>query len=442
MKYLVPDYVYTPEGLQANKAITIAENGRIGAIVPYAGGCAFTTADTVAAEIELLAGVALLPGFVNAHSHVFQRALRGHTHRPLSQQDTFWTWRRAMYAEAQRLTPDLLYEAAVSAYREMLAAGYTTVGEFHYVHHQPDGTPYTRPNAMSEALLRAGRDAGMRMVLLMTAYAASGFNQPPEEGQRRFCDASVEAFLERVEPLREMGVPLGVAPHSVRAVPESWFRAIASYSHKNGLPLHVHADEQVGEIEQCQAAHGCTPIELLERFGALGNMTTVVHATHAHATELDLLARYGCTVCVCPTTEGDLGDGIAPYAELLARGIPLAIGSDSNTRLDPIEELRWAEYSARMRYQRRRVLVADAMASPGPLLLDYGTRSGAKSLGLETGVIAPGMLADFVAIDVKHPTLAGWNVDDLLDVLFFGASSQVVVGTWVQGVKVWSSKCS
>jgi formimidoylglutamate deiminase len=168
-------------------------------------------------------------------------------------------------------------------------------------------------------------------------------------------------------------------------------------------------------------------------------MTTVVHATHANAEEIDLLARCGCTVCVCPTTEGDLGDGIAPYVELLARGIPLAIGSDSNTRLDPIEELRWAEYSARMRYQRRRVLVADALASPGLLLLDYGTRRGAQSLGLETGIIAPGMLADFVAIDMRHPALEGWNAGDFLDVLFFGASADVVVGTWIGGAKVWSS---
>ena len=437
MKYLVPDYVYTPEGLQANKAISISDDGRVAVIAPYTAGHPLLPPDAEVAEIDLLPGVALLPGFVNAHSHVFQRALRGHTHRTLSQQDTFWTWRRAMYAEAQRLAPDLLYEGAVQAYREMLAAGYTTVGEFHYVHHRPDGTPYADPNAMSQALLQAGRDAGIRVVLLMTAYAQSGFNQPPEEGQRRFCDASVEAYLARVDALRAAGAPVGVAPHSVRAVPEDWFRAIASYSHEHGLPLHVHTDEQVAEIEQCQAAYGFAPIELLERFGALGSMTTVVHATHANNSEIDLLARYGCTVCVCPTTEGDLGDGIAPYAELLARGIPLAVGSDSNTRLDPIEELRWAEYSARMRYQRRRVLVADALASPGPLLLDYGTRRGAQSLGVETGAIAPGMLADFVAIDMQHPTLAGWNAGDFLDVLFFGASSEVVVGTWVSGKRVY-----
>jgi formimidoylglutamate deiminase len=431
MKYLAPDYVYTPQGLQANMIISISDAGYIEEIK--------NSGERLIApsEIEILADIALLPGFVNAHSHVFQRALRGHTHRPLSRQDTFWTWRRAMYAAAQRLNPDLLYEQAVNTYREMLAAGYTSVGEFHYVHHQPDGQPYADPNVMSEAVLQAGHDAGIRVVLLMTAYAQSGFNQPPEEGQFRFCDASVEAFLERVEALRVTGIPIGIAPHSVRAVPESWFRAIADYCRTHHLPLHVHADEQMAEIEQCQAACRCTPIELLERYGALDSLTTIVHATHADASEIALLSQHGCTVCVCPTTEGDLGDGIAPYVELLAAKIPLAIGSDSNTRLDPIEELRWAEYSARMRYQRRRILIADELASPGPLLLACGTRCGAKALGLETtGEIAPGMSADFVAVDLKHPSLAGWTPEDFLDVLFFGASADVMKQVWVQGRRV------
>ncbi len=429
MKHLAPDYLYTPQGLQSNMVLTIADDGRITSITQRDVGAQFIAP----ADLSILPGVALLPGFVNTHSHVFQRALRGHTHRPLSKQDTFWTWRRAMYAEAQRLNPERLYESAVHTYREMLAAGYTGVGEFHYVHHQPGGQPYAQPNAMSEAVLQAGRDAGIRVVLLMTAYAQGGFDQPPEEEQRRFCDASVEAYLARVEALRLTGVPIGVAPHSVRAVPQDWFRAIADYSSTHRLPLHVHADEQTAEIEQCQVAYGCRPIELLERFGALGPLTTIIHATHANEAEIALLAQHGCTVCVCPTTEGDLGDGIAPYAALLQAGIPLAIGADSNTRLDPIEELRWAEYSARMRYQRRRVLVADELAAPGPLLLAYGTRHGAAALGLETGIIAPGMLADFVSVDVNHPALAGWTADDFLDVLFFGASAGVITQTWISG---------
>jgi formimidoylglutamate deiminase len=427
MHYFAPDYVYTPAGLQAEMLVAVSDDGMISGIVPRTTDIQVT---------EALPGVALLPGFVNTHSHVFQRALRGHTHRPLSTQDTFWTWRRAMYAGAARLDPERLYASALLTYREMLAAGYTTVGEFHYVHHQPGGQPYAQPNAMAEAVLQAGREAGMRVILLMTAYAQSGFGQPPEEGQLRFCDPSVEAYLERVERLRVAGVPVGVAPHSVRAVPADWLSAIAEYSRSRQVPLHIHADEQVAEIEQTRAAYGCAPIELLERLGVLHERSTVIHATHANATEIDLLARHGCTVCVCPTTEGDLGDGIAPYAELLAAGVPLAIGADSNTRLDPLEELRWAEYSARMRYQRRRVLVSDELAAPGPLLLTTGTAAGARALGLVAGELVAGQPADFIAVNLNHPVLAGWTGQDLLDVLFFGASAAVIDATWVQGRKV------
>ncbi len=405
MIHLAPEYVYTPAGLQANMLVSITDQGLISSIAPRD---ALGSQSVAPFDVETLPGKALLPGFVNVHSHVFQRALRGHTHRPLSTKDTFWTWRNAMYAEAQRLNPDSLYELALRTYREMLAAGYTTVGEFHYVHHQPGGQPYANPNAMAEALLQAGREAGLRVVLLMTAYSQAGFNQPPEEGQRRFCDTSVEAYLSRVEMLRAKGVPIGVAPHSVRAVPELWFRAIADYSRTHHLPLHVHAGEQLAEI----------------------------HATHASDEEIALLAQHGSAVCVCPTTEGDLGDGIAPYAAFLAAKLPLSIGSDSNTRLDPFEELRWAEYSARMRYQRRRVLVAGELASPGPLLLNYGTRSGAMALGIEAGIIAPGMSADFNAVDINHPVMAGWTANDFLDTLFFGASSEVITQTWVQGKRV------
>ena len=430
MKYFAPDYIYAPNGLERAMLLTVTDDGRIATIEKY------DDAAHSALPLEMLTrlpNTLLLPGFVNAHSHVFQRALRGHTHRALAEHDSFWTWRRAMYAEAQRLTPDSLYAGALRTYREMRAAGYTTVGEFHYVHHQPDGQPYPNANAMSEAILAAGRDAGIRVVLLLTAYAQSGFGQPPDAEQRRFCDGSVAAYLQRVDDLRVQGVAIGVAPHSVRAVPEQWFLAIASYSRKHNLPLHVHVDEQVAEIEQCQAVYGCTPIELLERFDALGPLTTVIHATHASDTELALLAKYGCTVCVCPTTEGDLGDGIAPYDAFMQRDITLAIGSDSNTRLDPLEELRWAEYSARMRYQRRRVLVCEKSASPGPLLLDIGTCGGAVALGQATGILAPDMWADFVAIDLTQPTLYGWTEDDVLDVLCFGASADVITNVWVGG---------
>lgn len=424
MQCLAPDYLYTAQGLQSGKIVSISDAGLILSISEATDTDAITTR---------LPGVALLPGFVNVHSHVFQRALRGRTHHALAVNDTFWTWRRAMYMEAQRLDPDSLYQVARQTYREMLLCGYTSVGEFHYVHHQPDGKPYEHENAMSEAVIQAGRDAGIRVVLLLVAYAQSDFDQPPEDEQRRFCDASVDTFLTRTEALRLAGVSLGIAPHSVRAVPESWFRPIVAYCEKYNLPLHIHADEQQAEIDRCQQARGCAPIELLDRYEMLGPRTTIVHATHANSVEIGLLAKYQSTVCVCPTTEGDLGDGIAPYEQLLAADIPLTIGSDSNTRLDPFEELRWAEYTARMRYQRRRVLVPDELASPGPLLLDYATRYGAHALNLTTGVIAPGMAADFIAIDLHHPMLSGSQPENLLDTLFFGADSRVIMQTWVQG---------
>ncbi len=270
------------------------------------------------AAIEHVPGMALLPGYVNVHSHVFQRALRGHTHRPLSAQDTFWTWRHAMYTEAQRLDPEQLYHMALATYREMLKVGYTSVGEFHYLHHQPGGQPYSDPNAMSKAVLQAAHDAGIRIVLLMAAYAQGGFHQPLEEVQKRFHDSSVDAYLERIETLRQAGFTVGLAPHSVRAVSEAWFAPIVNYAHTHQLPLHIHADEQMAEVEQCFAEHGCAPIALLERYGALSPLTTIVHATHADPGEIALLAEHGCSICVCPTTEGDLGDGIAPYSELLA----------------------------------------------------------------------------------------------------------------------------
>jgi formimidoylglutamate deiminase len=212
----------------------------------------------------------------------------------------------------------------------------------------------------------------------------------------------------------------------VRAVPESWLTAIAKYSRRHQLPLHIHADEQVAEIEQCQAATGLTPIEFLERCGMLYERTTIIHATYASAREIELLASNGCTVCVCPTTEGDLGDGIAPYAELVAANIPLCIGADSNTRLDPLEELRWAEYTARMRYQKRRVLIADELASPGPFLLATGTYNGAKALNLKAGTIAVGQLADLVAVDLTAPEMQGWTPEDVLNVALFGAGKGVL----------------
>ncbi len=294
----------------------------------------------------------VLPGFVNAHTHTFQRALRGRRTG-----GDFWAWREAMIAEAERHTPETVRREYAETYREMRAAGYTAAGEFHYL-----GIPE------ASAAAEAARDAGVELTLLLTAYARGG--------SPRFRQDSVEEYLRQVEELRADGLRVGCAPHSVRACPPDWFEAIGRFAADEGLPLHVHADEQPREIEECLAEHGLRPIELLERTGCLGPRTTVVHATHADDRELDLLAAAGSRVCVCPTTEANLGDGFAPLVRLRERGIAICIGSDSNVRIDPFEELRELETTARRESGRREVCDVET-------LLCFGADEGAASLGLE-----------------------------------------------------------
>ncbi len=340
-------------------------------------------------------------------------------------QDDFWTWRERMYALAGRLTPESMREVSRRCYTEMLSAGYTSVTEFHYVHHEPDGVPYDDPNALAKAVAEAAEDAGIRLLLLPVAYARGGVP--------RFRDASVDVFLERVDALRGWAearplVEVGVAAHSVRATPREWLEEIGEYARAGGLPLHVHADEQPREIEECEEEHGMRPVELLAQTGFLGPRTTVVHATHADERELDLLSEHGSSVCACPTTEGNLGDGFLPAEGILGRGIRLSVGSDSHVRMDPFEELREIETNARRLSGRRNVLVREGETSPTPWLL----RAGWGRDGLETG--AP---ADFVEIDLEHPNLAGVEAEALPSALVFGAGSGVVAATWVAGRRAW-----
>jgi formimidoylglutamate deiminase len=273
-----------------------------------------------------------LPGFVNAHSHAFQRALRGKV-----EGGDFWAWRESMLDTARCLAPGHVREGYAETYRELRAAGYTAVGEFHYVGF-----------AEAEAAVEAAREAGVELVLLLAAYGRGGLD--------RFRQASVADYLRQVESLRGAGARVGLAPHSVRACPRDWLEEIGAYAAREGLVLHVHADEQPREIEECLAEHGLRPVELLAETGCLGPRTTVVHATHADERELDLLAEHGAGVCLCPTTEANLGDGFPPLGGLLAREIPLCIGSDSNVRIDPLEELLELEGTARRQTLRRNVI--------------------------------------------------------------------------------------
>ena len=383
----------------------------------------------------------LVPGLVNAHSHAFQRALRGRVERvdPEHPHDDFWTWREEMYAAASALDPGSVRRVSEACFREARAAGYTTVGEFHYIHHQPDGTPYDEPNELAHAVCDAARAAGIRLVLLQTAYARAGRDLPPSPGQRRFCDASVEAYLARVDALRETvaGDPLitvAYAPHSIRALPRDWLEAIARHAAETGLPVHIHADEQPREIDESLAEHGLRPIALLDACGLLGPRTTIIHATHADDDELDLLAERGATVCACPSTEANLGDGFLPAARLWARGVPVAFGADSNTRLDPFEEARETEGLARRQAGRRNVLVRHGEDGPGALALGvpHGERrTRARARGRRRSQSARPPI--WIALDLDHPEISDVAPEHLPAAVLFSGSAALVRESWVAG---------
>ena len=328
-----------------------------------------------------------LPGFVNAHSHAFQRALRGR-----SEGGDFWAWRESMLELASGLTPRDVRHDYVDVYREQLGAGYTAVGEFHYV-------------GLEEAFAAAdaAEEAGIAFVLLYAAYGRGGI--------ARFRQESVAEYLRQLESLRERGVLVGVAPHSVRACPRAWLEDLARYADREGLALHVHADEQPREIEECLSEYGVRPIELLHLCGCLGPRTTVVHATHADDHELALIAEAGARVCLCPTTEANLGDGFAPVEQLCERGIGICIGTDSNVRIDPLEELRELEGIARRRTLRRNVVSPDS-------LLCFGADEGAGSLGLDAWAE--------IALDLEHPALRGVAEEDVFAALVSGCSADVI----------------
>jgi formimidoylglutamate deiminase len=367
-----------------------------------------------------------VPAMVNAHSHAFQRDLRGAAERPAPEAhaaDDFWSWREAMYRLAGEHDPESMRAAAGRVYAEMAAAGYGAVGEFHYVHHQPDGTPYEEPNAMAIAVAEAARAAGLRIVLLPAAYHRAGWDGgdlPPSPGQRRFCDPTVDAYLERVDALRAWaddreGIDVGVAAHSVRAVPEAWLEAIAAYAEPHGLVRHVHAHEQPRELAECRAEHGISPIRLLDRSGFLGPRTSVIHGIYVDDDDVRRLAYSDTIVVSCPTTEGSLGDGHFPALTYRDAGVRIAIGSDSNVRVDPFEETRELESLARRERRTRHALLAAYGDLWGEL-----NRNGLASVGLDD--------AGTIAIDRDHPDLRGVADADLPLAIATCASAAVVLG--------------
>ncbi|MGW8064572.1 formimidoylglutamate deiminase [Streptomyces ziwulingensis] len=347
---------------------------------------------------EILRGLTL-PGLANTHSHAFHRALRGTVQVGSG---TFWTWREAMYSVADRLTPETYHDLARAVYAEMALAGITAVGEFHYVHHAPGGTPYADPNAMGEALIEAAAEAGIRITLLDTCYLSSGFGQPPDTHQRRFFDGTAQAWAERCAVLKERDhARIGAAIHSVRAVPAGQLATVARWAEERRAPLHVHLSEQTAENDACRAAHGCTPTRLLADHGVLGPRTTGVHGTHLTDEDIALLGDSRTGTCMCPTTERDLADGIGPAAALQRAGSPLSLGSDSHAVVDLLEEARAMELNERLRTRTRGHWTAAA-------LLRAATADGHAALGWDdVGTLATGARADLTTVALDSVRTAG-----------------------------------
>ena len=367
-----------------------------------------------------------IPGLCNGHSHAFHRALRGRTEDPDVRADTFWSWRSEMYRLAGRLEPANYHRLARAVYGEMALAGITAVGEFHYLHHQGGGAPYPGPE-MEEALVAAASEAGIRLTLLDTCYLRPGFAGGALEGApARFSDSDPLTWVRRVSGFPEQpGVKLGAAIHSVRALDQEAIATVASWARERQAPLHLHLSEQPAENRECLAATGMTPTELVDSLGVLGPMTTAVHAIHLSPDDIHRLGASATVICVCPTTERDLGDGVCPAAELAAAGAPLCLGSDSNSVVDLFEEARAVELDQRLVTHRRGIHSADS-------LLWAATRGGAVALGWDAGELAVGRLADFVSLDTESPRLAGPARLDLVSRVVYAASPSdvrhVVVG--------------
>ena len=371
-----------------------------------------------------------LPGFVNAHSHAFQRGIRGQTHRRAPGENSFWSWRTAMYEAANTLDPDGLYAITKSAFAEMLRAGITHVGEFHYVHHQQGGAPYDDPNELSWRVVQAARDVGIRLTLLEVFYARAGAGKEPLPEQLRFCDGSVDAYLSRVDALRADGVDVGITPHSIRAASAEQIRELVAYARTHDLVVHTHLSEQPRENEECLAEHGTTPAGAFERCGALERPRrfTAVHATHLDDADFERLATQ--SVCACPTTEADLGDGILDAPRLADAGTSLSLGSDSNAIIDLVQEARLLEMNDRLA-RGARCRLNDATGALGPVLANAATHGGALALGATGGRLRQGDAFDAVIVDLDHPFFEHVPPEHALDALFTAGTSapirQVVV---------------
>ena len=430
---------YLPQGWARDVLVTVSE-GMITAIETSASSL---TQAARAGQIERLDGI-VVPGMPNAHSHAFQRAMAGNAEYRLTARDSFWTWRQAMYALANRIAPEELQVVATQLFVEMLKSGYTSVAEFHYLHRASGAAPYPSANPLWEAVGNAARAAGIGLTFLPTLYQGSDFGQPLKPEQARFfleTDEFLRAIEARVGAERSADASTlrtGAAFHSLRAVPLDELRraALALRSIDPSMPVHIHVAEQMLEVRACERATGRRPIELLLDQDLLTRYWCVVHATHATLAELQGIAAADTVVCVSISTEANLGDGFFDAARFLKLNGRLCVGSDSQSTVSPCEELRWLEYQQRLRKRRRGVLAAKSESHVGTRLWRAAAENGARALGQPVGSIAVGCRADWLVLDAHHPSMAGASADAALDRLLFAGADKalrdvMVGGQWV-----------
>ena len=431
----LPDLIYVNGRFESGRALVCDATGNIVEISNRHDGIR-------------LKNRALLPGLINAHSHAFQRIIRGRTeHRSHHTTDSFWTWREQMYAAANSLGPEEIYTASRLAFLEMALTGITAVGEFHYIHHAPDGSTYSDPNLLAREVIRAAHDVGIRIALLRVAYARAGFNVEPNPQQARFIDHAPDTYLKHLEQLLdapELQTGLawaGVAPHSVRAVPLDYLKPIVAFANERDLPVHMHVAEQPAEVSACIEEYGRSPVALLDTEGLLSKRFTAVHAIHVTPKAIAALARAGAIVCACPTTERNLGDGVVPVDAYFDAGVRVALGSDSQIQIDLLEDARELEYHLRLQKTARNVLAPlndDSSSALALKLFDCATVSGAQSIGFGGGKLEPGAPADFFTIDLDDLSIAGCAVEDLLANIVFSLSRTAVRDVVVAGKQIVS----
>jgi formimidoylglutamate deiminase len=431
----LPDFLYRDGKFESGIALFADERGRITRL-------AHSEHDV--AKAQRLPNRALLPGLVNSHSHSFQRVIRARTeYRTKAVTDTFWTWREAMYHAALRLSPEDIYVAAKMAFLEMALSGITAAGEFHYLHHAADGTPYEDRNLLAKQVLRAAAEVGIKIALLRTAYVRAGWRKEPDPGQARFITPSAQDFIDDTDALDEFvrrqcpqgRAWLGVAPHSIRAVPLEYLIEVAGYARTRRFPIHMHVAEQTAEVDACLGEYDARPVAFLDQNGILGSNFTAVHAIHIDYDEIARLARHGVTVCACPTTERNLGDGIVPAGELEAAGVQISLGSDSNIQIDILEDARQLEYNLRLSKRERAILstTTPERESLAGGLFKAATKTGAASIGAAGGNLEVGQAADFFTVDLNDVSLAGADCESLLSHIVFALERTAVRGVFVDG---------